>query len=148
MNVNLFPTKDYENVPLRRRGENKPNQTQPVVSLSNLFQTAPAISINNSSQSGKDGLQKFHRQAHYIRQTALYFCNKLIASFLYSISARLAPTVTAGRHHKSSIFDGRYLTVLRAGRLTLLLPGSYAPSNRMFAHHLFSSEVPRRLSRC
>jgi len=30
MNVNFFSTKDYENVPLRRRGENKPNQTQSV----------------------------------------------------------------------------------------------------------------------
>ncbi len=28
MNVNKVLTKDYENVPLRRRGENKPNQTQ------------------------------------------------------------------------------------------------------------------------
>jgi len=28
MNVNLYVIKDYENVPLRRRGENKPNQTQ------------------------------------------------------------------------------------------------------------------------
>jgi len=37
MNVSSVLTKYYENVPLRRRGENKPNQTQPVVSLSNLF---------------------------------------------------------------------------------------------------------------
>jgi len=28
INVNFYLTKDYENVPLRRRGENKPNQTQ------------------------------------------------------------------------------------------------------------------------
>ncbi len=28
MFVNFYLTKDYENVPLRRRGENKPNQTQ------------------------------------------------------------------------------------------------------------------------
>jgi len=28
MNVNVFSTKDYENVSLRRRGKNKPNQTQ------------------------------------------------------------------------------------------------------------------------
>jgi len=28
MNVNFYLTKDYKNVPLRRRGENKPNQTQ------------------------------------------------------------------------------------------------------------------------
>jgi len=28
MNVSSILTKDYENVPLRRRGENKPNQTQ------------------------------------------------------------------------------------------------------------------------
>jgi len=28
MNLNFYLTKDYENVPLRRRGENKPNQTQ------------------------------------------------------------------------------------------------------------------------
>jgi len=28
MNVNAFLQKDYENVPLRRRGENKPKQTQ------------------------------------------------------------------------------------------------------------------------
>jgi len=28
MNVNLYVIKEYENVPLRRRGENKPNQTQ------------------------------------------------------------------------------------------------------------------------
>ncbi len=51
MNVSSVLTKYYENVPLRRRGQNKPNlchryQTQPVVSLpavskvepSNLFQ--------------------------------------------------------------------------------------------------------------
>ena len=28
MNVNSLITKDYKNVPLRRRGENKPNQSQ------------------------------------------------------------------------------------------------------------------------
>ena len=28
MNVNLYVIKDYENVPLRRCGENKPNQSQ------------------------------------------------------------------------------------------------------------------------
>ena len=28
MKLNFYLTKDYENVPLRRRGENKPNQTQ------------------------------------------------------------------------------------------------------------------------
>ncbi len=28
MNLNFYSTKEYENVPLRRRGENKPNQTQ------------------------------------------------------------------------------------------------------------------------
>ena len=28
MNLNFYLTKDYENVPLRRRGENKPNQSQ------------------------------------------------------------------------------------------------------------------------
>ncbi len=28
MNISSVLTKDYENVPLRRRGENKPNQTQ------------------------------------------------------------------------------------------------------------------------
>jgi len=47
MNVNSVLTKHYENVPLRRRRKNKPNQTQPVVSLpalsfvevSNLLQT-------------------------------------------------------------------------------------------------------------
>jgi len=39
MNVTTFVTVDYENVRLHRRRENKPNQTQPVVSLSNLFQT-------------------------------------------------------------------------------------------------------------
>ena len=46
MNVSSALTKDYENEPLCRCGENKPNQTQPVVSLpavskvepSNLFQ--------------------------------------------------------------------------------------------------------------
>ena len=30
MNVNFYLTKDYENVPLRRRGENKPKQSQSV----------------------------------------------------------------------------------------------------------------------
>jgi len=39
MNVNKVLTEDYENVRLHRRRKNKPNQTQPVVSLSNLFQT-------------------------------------------------------------------------------------------------------------
>ncbi len=64
MTVTLYSTKDYENKPLRRRSQNKPNsnpipqrdtqyairdtrykpnQTQPVVSLSNLFQTQYAI---------------------------------------------------------------------------------------------------------
>jgi len=28
MSLNFYLTKDYENVPLRRRGENKPKQTQ------------------------------------------------------------------------------------------------------------------------
>jgi len=28
MFLNFYLTKDYENVPLRRRGKNKPNQTQ------------------------------------------------------------------------------------------------------------------------
>jgi len=28
MFLNFYLTKDYENVPLRRRGENKPNQTR------------------------------------------------------------------------------------------------------------------------
>jgi hypothetical protein len=40
-------------------GENKPNQTQPVVSLSNLFQKGLAISISNSPQQPT---QKLHRQ--------------------------------------------------------------------------------------
>jgi hypothetical protein len=38
MNANLFTTKDYENKTAFRLQKNKPNQTQPVVSLSNLFQ--------------------------------------------------------------------------------------------------------------
>ena len=38
MNVTSFITKDYENKSNWTLGENKPNQTQPVVSLSNLFQ--------------------------------------------------------------------------------------------------------------
>ncbi len=37
MNVSSALTKYYENRGLVRRGENKPKQTQPVVSLSNLF---------------------------------------------------------------------------------------------------------------
>ena len=39
MNVNKVLTKDYENVHLLGRRKNKAKQTQPVVSLSNLFQT-------------------------------------------------------------------------------------------------------------
>jgi hypothetical protein len=38
MNENLFATKDYENETAFRLRKYKPNQTQPVVSLSNLFQ--------------------------------------------------------------------------------------------------------------
>jgi hypothetical protein len=38
MNENLFATKDYENEAAFRLRQNKANQTQPVVSLSNLFQ--------------------------------------------------------------------------------------------------------------
>ena len=39
MNISSVITKDYENKSNWTLGENKPNQTQPVVSLSNLFQT-------------------------------------------------------------------------------------------------------------
>ena len=39
MNVNDDIKKDYENETLGERGKNKPKQTQPVVSLSNLFQS-------------------------------------------------------------------------------------------------------------
>jgi hypothetical protein len=39
MNTTFLLTKHYENKRLLRRPENKPNQTQPVVSLSNLLQT-------------------------------------------------------------------------------------------------------------
>ncbi len=37
MNVNPYNTTKYENKTNRTLGQNKPNQTQPVVSLSNLF---------------------------------------------------------------------------------------------------------------
>ena len=39
MSINVFPTKDYENQLFQKLQKNKPNQSQPVVSLSNLFQT-------------------------------------------------------------------------------------------------------------
>ncbi len=42
MNVNSVLTKYYENVPLRRRGQNKPNQTQPVVSLPAVSKVEPS----------------------------------------------------------------------------------------------------------
>ncbi len=44
VNVTSLLTKYYEKNRLSRRGENKPNQTQPVVSLSNLFQTLHLLS--------------------------------------------------------------------------------------------------------
>ena len=58
MNVNKVLTKDYENVRLHRLWENKPNQTQLVVSLSNPpalsavegpVVSLPALSLSNVS---------------------------------------------------------------------------------------------------
>ena len=51
MNVTSFLTKDYENVPLRRRGENKPNQTQFQFStMLNCAICSAAISTDKSFQ--------------------------------------------------------------------------------------------------
>jgi len=41
MNISYYITEDYENARLRRCGQNKPNQTQPVVSLPAL----PVLSL-------------------------------------------------------------------------------------------------------
>ena len=45
MNVKSFHTVDYENKSNWTLGENKPKQTQSVVSLSNLFQTQSEAEI-------------------------------------------------------------------------------------------------------
>jgi hypothetical protein len=37
INATFLPTKGYDNETAFARSQNKPNQTQPVVSLSNLF---------------------------------------------------------------------------------------------------------------
>ncbi len=50
MNENLFATKDYESERLCRCGQNKPNQTQPVVSLSNLFQKGYLTALRSVAQ--------------------------------------------------------------------------------------------------
>jgi len=44
MNENLFAAKVYENITTFRLEQNKPNQTQPVVSLSNLSQKGCVLS--------------------------------------------------------------------------------------------------------
>jgi len=66
MNATSFYTKDYENEPLRRCGQNKPNQTQfvvskvepPVVSLPNLFPHQK----NPAATPFAAGLQKIYTQ--------------------------------------------------------------------------------------
>ncbi len=49
MNVNLYVIEDYENETAFRLEQNKPNQTQPVVSLSNLFQRQKKVAIYDGS---------------------------------------------------------------------------------------------------
>jgi len=49
MNVSSVLTKDYENVPLRRRGENKPNQTQ------KTHPGTPGFSLRSQSFSKNGG---------------------------------------------------------------------------------------------
>ena len=50
MKLNLCSTRGYENEPLLRTNKNKPNQTQPVVSLSNLpVVSFPALSLSKGS---------------------------------------------------------------------------------------------------
>jgi len=79
MNVSSVITKYYENERLCRRGENKPKQTQPVVSLSNLFQTrctlcefflfftflCPSSVLTNQSISSLNTLSSFCRKGNY-----------------------------------------------------------------------------------
>ncbi len=47
MNLNFYPTKDYKNEPLRRRRENKPNQTQSSKDQLRLNFLCYAIRITN-----------------------------------------------------------------------------------------------------
>jgi len=61
MNVSSVTTKEYENKRLFRCPENKPNQTQPVVSLSNLLQTNhPIFKISLKNPCFLDFLSFFH----------------------------------------------------------------------------------------
>jgi len=57
MNENLFATKGYENITTFRLRQNKPNQTQPVVSL-------PALSLVEVSNQSK-GSNLFHRAGRW-----------------------------------------------------------------------------------
>ena len=59
MNVNKVLTKDYENVRLHRRGKNKPNQTQPVVSLPAVSKVEPSnLSKNQTNAAAFDEVTK------------------------------------------------------------------------------------------
>jgi len=64
MNENLFATKVYENITTFRLEQNKPNQTQPVVSLSNLFPHQK----NPAATPFAAGLQKIYTQFHRFTQ--------------------------------------------------------------------------------
>jgi hypothetical protein len=55
MNVTSVKTKYYENKRLCRHGKNKPNQTQFIVSLSNLFYPPPAVSKGTLARAGRTG---------------------------------------------------------------------------------------------